>query len=54
MEIYNILGQKLAKLADGISPSGKYNLTWNGQPGIYFVRVEIGDKVYREKALIIR
>ncbi|MBN1694754.1 T9SS type A sorting domain-containing protein, partial [candidate division WOR-3 bacterium] len=54
VEIHNILGQRLAKLKDGTSPSGKYNLTWNGQPGIYFVRVEIGNKVYRKKALIIR
>jgi hypothetical protein len=54
VEIYNILGQRLAKLIDGTSPSGKHNLTWNGSTGIYFAIVEIGNKVYKEKAIIIR
>jgi len=54
VEIFNILGQRVEKLMDGVSPAGIYNLQWNGNNGIYFVRIEIGDKVYREKAIILR
>lgn len=54
VKIYNILGQRLAILTDGISPSGEYNLTWNGESGIYFVRTEIGNKIYQDKAVILR
>ena len=54
VEIFNILGQRIEKLMDGVSPTGMYNLKWTGNTGVYFVRVEIGDKVYRKKAIILR
>jgi len=54
VEIFNLLGQSIEKLMDGVSPIGTYNLNWNGNNGIYFIRVEIGDKVYRKKAVILR
>lgn len=54
VEIYNILGQKMEKLIDEVSPPGEYNFRWEGNEGIYFVRIEIGDKVYKKKAIIIR
>jgi len=53
-EIYNALGQRIAKLMDEIRPVGRYTIRWNGNSGIYFVRIEIGDKVYREKAIILK
>jgi hypothetical protein len=54
VEIYNVLGQKMEKLIDETSPPGEYNLSWEGNEGIYFVRVEIGDKVYKKKTIIVR
>jgi len=54
VEIFNLLGQRMEKLIDGVSPAGIYNLNWNGNNGIYFVRMEIGDKVYSKKAVILR
>ncbi len=54
VEIYNVLGQKMKKLIDEVSPPGEYNLRWEGNEGIYFVIIEIGDKIYRKKAIIIR
>jgi hypothetical protein len=54
VEIYNVLGQREQKLLDEIKPSGRYTIKWNGSNGIYFVRVEIGDRVYKEKAIILR
>jgi len=54
VEIYNALGQRIAKLMDEIRPAGRYTIHWNGNSGIYFVRIEIGDKVYRKKAIILQ
>jgi hypothetical protein len=44
----------MEKLIDEVSSPGDYNLSWEGNEGIYFVRIEIGDKVYKKKAIIIR
>jgi hypothetical protein len=54
VEIYNVLGQREEKLVDGIKFSGRYTLRWNGNNAIYFVWVKIGDRVYKEKAIILR
>ncbi len=54
VEVYNVLGQRKEKLLDEIRPSGRYTLNWKGNNGIYFVRVEIGDRVYKEKVFILR
>ena len=54
VEIYNILGQKVSSLVNTFQSSGKYSLRWNGKPGIYFVRITIGGKVYKEKVVLIK
>nr|MBN2278468.1 T9SS type A sorting domain-containing protein [candidate division Zixibacteria bacterium] len=48
--IYNVLGQKIVTLFDGISTAGKYELVWDGTDrtgkpmpgGIYFCRIDAG------------
>ncbi len=54
IEIFNILGQKVASPVDGIKDRGNYTLNWSGKTGIYFVKTEIGKKTYKEKALLLK
>ncbi|MEE9555312.1 MAG: T9SS type A sorting domain-containing protein, partial [candidate division Zixibacteria bacterium] len=45
IEIYNILGQKVATLFDGNKQAGHHNITWqadNFPSGVYFARMETG------------
>jgi hypothetical protein len=54
IEIFNILGQKVGCLVNGTQARGNYTLNWSGKTGIYFVRMEIGEKVYRQKVLLVK
>ena len=48
LTIYNLLGQKMAMLADGLMAAGSHVVTWNGRDsrgvqlpsGVYFYRLE--------------
>lgn len=53
IEIFNILGQKLACPLDAVQEKGNYSLSWKGQPGIYFIWMRIGSDIYKKKALLI-
>ena len=60
--IYNILGEKIAVLSEGVKSSGYHNIQWNGtnqfgQPvssGIYFVRVQFGQNIYHQKMMLLK
>jgi hypothetical protein len=60
-EIYNILGQRVKQLTNGYQPAGRQHLTWNGKTGqntaapsgLYFVRVQMNDKVQMKKIVLI-
>jgi hypothetical protein len=54
IEIYNILGQKVACPVDGVQTRGSYTLNWYGKTGIYFVRMEIGGEAHKQKTLLLR
>jgi len=58
IEIYNVMGAKVAIVANKSMLAGSYNLSWNsaglheGSPreaGIYFCRVKVGDEVFTQK-----
>ena len=43
LSIYNLLGQKVATLSDGIQQAGAHNITWDAKDfpsGLYFARLE--------------
>jgi thiol-disulfide isomerase/thioredoxin len=43
IEVYNILGKKIADLTNAVQPAGNYNLTWNASnvsSGFYFLTIE--------------
>ena len=62
LEIYNLLGQRVATLADSRQTAGRYTLTWNGKDlkgnnvasGIYFYKLTAGDLVHVKKMVLTR
>jgi len=47
LSIYNLLGQKVATLFDGVQQAGEHKLMWDatGTPsGVYFARLEVAEK----------
>jgi hypothetical protein len=44
--VYNVLGQEVAVLADGVVEAGYHTVEFDGTPhasGVYFVRLQPGD-----------
>jgi len=62
VEVYDILGQKIATLANKKMNAGKYKIVWNGQDslgervhsGIYFLRFVAGEYQGAEKVVLVR
>jgi hypothetical protein len=60
IEIYNLLGQKVAALVDGVELAGIHSVTWdahNFSGGIYFYRIiAVGEKTFEktQKLVLIR
>jgi len=46
LEIYDLLGRRVATLAEGHQEAGTHQVVWNGSSvssGIYFYRLKAGD-----------
>ncbi|MCH7548715.1 MAG: T9SS type A sorting domain-containing protein, partial [Candidatus Krumholzibacteriota bacterium] len=44
--VYNVKGQRVATLVDGVMSSGEHVVTWNAKgvsSGVYFYRLTVGD-----------
>ena len=57
LEVYNILGQKIASLFEGHSKTGSYSIHWDatGQAnGIYFTMMKAGGITKTEKMMIVK
>ncbi|MCP4581946.1 MAG: T9SS type A sorting domain-containing protein [candidate division Zixibacteria bacterium] len=57
LEIFNILGQRVASLFEGAQQSGEHRLTWNTakQPsGIYFARLNSNNKTESIRMLLLK
>ncbi len=60
--VYDILGRRIASLADRSFEAGSYRMTWNGSDedgkeagsGVYVIRMETENAVLHRKALLIR
>ncbi len=57
LKIYNILGQVVATLKDGVEPAGYKSVIWNANnfsSGVYFYRLTTGDFVQTKKMLLVK
>jgi hypothetical protein len=57
IEIYNIVGQRVATLFEGILQAGEHTLTWDalGFPsGVYFARLEAGEHSKSMKMVLLK
>ena len=57
LDIYNLLGQKVATLADGIYEAGQHSVIWDARQqasGIYFYRLTAGEYSAQLKMLLLK
>ena len=57
VEVYNLLGQSVAILANGYMEEGKYDLTWdasNVSSVIYFVKAQADGFTATQKLMLIK
>ncbi len=62
VDIYNILGQRVARLVDQAQPAGEYRVVWDGtdeagkpaSTGVYFYKVTAGDNIEKKKMLLLK
>ncbi|MFQ5753433.1 MAG: T9SS type A sorting domain-containing protein [bacterium] len=57
LTVYNLLGQKVGTLAEGIRPAGNYTITWDASTlasGIYIYRLEAGATVLTKKMTLLK
>ena len=55
--VYNLRGQEVAQLVNGLMPAGYHSATWNASgfaSGIYFYRLQAGDFVQTKKMLLLK
>ena len=60
--VYNILGQKIKTLYNGVAYAGTNTVSWNGRnengelcsSGVYFYKLNIGGKNYFNKLMIVK
>ena len=57
LKVYNILGQVVATLAEGLHPAGNYSYRFDGQrlsSGVYFYRLQAGSFVSVHKMMLLK
>jgi hypothetical protein len=57
VEVYDLLGRRVALLADGTRSAGEHTLRWDGRglpTGLYFVRLRTGGDVQTRRVALVR
>jgi hypothetical protein len=57
LSVYNLLGQKITTLVDGVKNPGKYSIVWNAvdlPSGVYVYRLEVDNVVRTRKMTLLR
>jgi hypothetical protein len=57
IEVFNILGQKTATIAQGLFPAGYHSVTWNAgntASGVYYYKLTAGDKSMVKKMMLLK
>jgi hypothetical protein len=57
LEVFNLLGEKIAALADGIYSAGKHTVTWNASDftsGVYFCELTANGRAETRRMVVIK
>ena len=57
IEVFNILGQKTATVAQGLFPAGYHSVTWNAgsaASGVYYYKLTTGNDVMVKKMMLLK
>ncbi|MCK4716530.1 MAG: T9SS type A sorting domain-containing protein, partial [Candidatus Marinimicrobia bacterium] len=57
LQVFNMLGQKVADLVNEYQRAGKYNIAWNASDvpsGVYFYRIQSGLFNQTKKMLLVK
>ncbi|HGY55843.1 MAG TPA: T9SS type A sorting domain-containing protein [Caldithrix abyssi] len=57
LEVFNVLGQKVAVLVNGKQPAGVYSVQWDASrfaTGLYILRIKAGNFVSSKKMLLVK
>jgi len=57
VEIYDMLGRRIATIADGVYDSGNHSVIWNADnlpSGLYFCKITTGDSAQTQKITLLR
>jgi hypothetical protein len=57
LSVYDLSGRRVATLAKGSMPAGKYSRDWNGGgagAGVYFVRLRVGSENYNLRTITLK
>ena len=62
LSLYNLAGQKVTTLAQGMRPAGTYALHWDGNDnsgrnlasGLYLYRLQVGNQIFTRKLSLLR
>ena len=60
--VVDVEGRRVSVLVDGVMPPGRHRVGWDGRDaggrrvpsGLYFLRVEAGDRLETRKVLVVR
>ncbi len=57
LQVYNLLGQRVAVLVDGNLDSGEHTVTWDASDyssGVYFYKLIVGDKMFTKRMTLLK
>jgi len=62
LAVFNVAGQLVRTLTDGVLPAGSQSVSWDGRNqagrsvpgGVYFYRLSLGDRTLTHKAVLVR
>ncbi len=62
LEVFNLRGERIATLVDGVLVAGEHTATWDGNDaagrrvgsGVYFYRLRAGGETDAKKAVFLR